>query len=180
MDIDFGYAFGFGVQILGVPELVPFRLTPHFVELMRPLGEHGLIEETMIHVLRALRNNRDALTSTMSVFVKEPSLEWMEFTLDENLATVFNWCPEKKLEQAKRKLDGASSVEIMVEELSDRTCNDKALVSKWIKIVKGRADSKRAALIGKLSVENQVACLIDHATDPNVLVHLFGGFEAWI
>ena len=43
---------------------------------MSPLKEKGLLEGSMIHSLRALRNNADLLLNTMDVFVKEPSVDW--------------------------------------------------------------------------------------------------------
>lgn len=39
--IDFGSAFGTATQFLPVPELMPFRLTPHIVSLLQPLEETG-------------------------------------------------------------------------------------------------------------------------------------------
>jgi DNA-dependent protein kinase catalytic subunit len=39
--IDFGYAFGVATQFLPVPELMPFRLTPHIINLLQPLKEAG-------------------------------------------------------------------------------------------------------------------------------------------
>lgn len=53
--IDFGHAFGTATQILPVPELVPFRLTPYIENLLEPLGKHGLFKETMVKTLKALR-----------------------------------------------------------------------------------------------------------------------------
>ena len=43
---------------------------------MSPLQEKGLVENTMIHILRALRTDWDLLLNTMDIFVKEPSLDW--------------------------------------------------------------------------------------------------------
>jgi DNA-dependent protein kinase catalytic subunit len=63
-------------QFLPIPELMPFRLTRQISNLMLPLQVKGLIESTMIHVLRALRSDSDLLLNTMDVFVKEPSLDW--------------------------------------------------------------------------------------------------------
>lgn len=63
-------------QFLTVPELMPFRLTRQFVNLMQPLKESGLIQSVMAHSLRAYRNEPDLLLNTMDVFVKEPSLDW--------------------------------------------------------------------------------------------------------
>lgn len=63
-------------QFLPVPELMPFRLTRQFVNLMQPLKESGLIQSVMVHSLRAYRAEPDLLLNTMDVFVKEPSLDW--------------------------------------------------------------------------------------------------------
>ncbi|GCB83506.1 hypothetical protein scyTo_0024276, partial [Scyliorhinus torazame] len=61
---------------LAVPELMPFRLTHQFLNLMLPMKESGLLYSTMVHGLRAFRLDPDLLLSTMDVFVKEPSLDW--------------------------------------------------------------------------------------------------------
>lgn len=53
--IDFGHAFGTATQLLGVPELVPFRMTPYILNLLEPLGKNGLFKETMIKTLKAFR-----------------------------------------------------------------------------------------------------------------------------
>jgi len=63
-------------QFLPVPELMPFRLTQQFVNLMQPLRESGLIQSIMVHSLRAYSAEPDLLLNTMDVFVKEPSLDW--------------------------------------------------------------------------------------------------------
>ncbi|GJQ83173.1 hypothetical protein Trydic_g18200 [Trypoxylus dichotomus] len=177
-DIDFNYSFGLTVQILPTPEIVPFRLTPQLLELAQPLKEHGSIEETMVHVLSALRNNSKPLLSTMSVFITEPTLEWVEFLRHENQVARYNWKPQKKLDHARRKLEGASSVEIMVEELSDSTTLRKDVINTYIDIVKNRRP--KSDKVQNLSVQDQVACLLDHATDEKVLVRLFQGWEAWV
>lgn len=70
----------FYLQFLPIPELIPFRLTRQLRNLMMPLQVHGLMESTMIHTLRALRNNCDLLLNTMDIFVKEPSVDWMVST----------------------------------------------------------------------------------------------------
>lgn len=59
-----------------MPELVPFRLTRQFINLMLPMKESGLLHSVMVHSLRAYRANPDIIISTMDVFVKEPSLDW--------------------------------------------------------------------------------------------------------
>lgn len=66
----------FSPQFLPVPELMPFRLTQQFVNLMQPLKESGLIQSIMVHSLRAYRAEPDLLLNTMDVFIKEPCLDW--------------------------------------------------------------------------------------------------------
>ena len=64
------------LQFLPYPELVPIRLTPQMVQLLRPHSEAGQLRGCMVHALRALRDCHAPLLSTMDVFVKEPLLDW--------------------------------------------------------------------------------------------------------
>ena len=69
-------------QFLPYPELMPFRLTPQFTNLLLPHKEEGGVRSSgelrscMVYTLRALRNSRQLLLNLMDVFVKEPSLDW--------------------------------------------------------------------------------------------------------
>ncbi|KAL0599432.1 DNA-dependent protein kinase catalytic subunit [Plecturocebus cupreus] len=76
--IDFGHAFGSATQFLPVPELMPFRLTRQFINLMLPMKETGLMYSVMVHALRAFRSDPGLLTNTMDVFVKDPSFDWKQ------------------------------------------------------------------------------------------------------
>lgn len=42
--IDFGAAFGVGTTELPVPEMIPFRLTNQFQNLLQPLDSVGLLK----------------------------------------------------------------------------------------------------------------------------------------
>jgi DNA-dependent protein kinase catalytic subunit len=185
LGIDFGHAFGTATQILPVPELVPFRLTPHLVNLMQPLGEKGLFKEIMIHCLRSLRSNSGSLLATMNVFIEEPSLDWLEhasrFSGGTDSANC-NWYPAQKIDQAKRKLLGTSSTTILIEDLKAGHQRNEKYMKAYIKLVEGAPDyDLRARMNGdNLSVEDQVDCLIDHATDYNLLGRMFHGWAAWI
>ena len=57
-------------------QLMPFRLTRQIRNLMLPLDVKGFIENTIIHILQALRSDSDLLLNTLDIFVKEPSLDW--------------------------------------------------------------------------------------------------------
>ncbi|XP_054250756.1 DNA-dependent protein kinase catalytic subunit [Indicator indicator] len=189
--IDFGYAFGSATQFLGVPELMPFRLTRQFVNLMMPVKEWGLIYSVMVHALRAYRADPDLLISTMDVFVKEPSLDWKNFEQRQlrkggtwmkeiNTAEV-NWYPLQKVSYVKRKLKGANPATITCDEL--RLGHEKSLsYNDFAAVARGHADHNIRAKEPEhgLSEETQVRCLIDQATDPNLLGRVWEGWEPWM
>ncbi|KAL6490371.1 hypothetical protein MHYP_G00007160 [Metynnis hypsauchen] len=189
--IDFGHAFGSATQFLPVPELMPFRLTRQFVTLMRPMAESGLIRSVMVHSLRAFRDDPDLLLNTMDVFVKEPSLDWKNFavkqlkkggTWTESVDTQeINWYPLQKVNFARRKLEGANPSVITSEELC--LGFEKAPAFNAMQaVVRGSEEHNIRARLGEknLSVEDQVDCLIDQATDPNLLGRVWVGWEPWI
>ncbi|PVD38356.1 hypothetical protein C0Q70_00970 [Pomacea canaliculata] len=183
--IDFGHAFGSATQFIPVPELMVFRLTRQIVNLGLPFKVKGLLENTMIHVLHALRQNHDLLLSTMDVFVKEVSLDWLVCALlrmlklyaDEDM----RWYPKQKIETAARKLKGDNPSYITRDELRIGHLRNQAL-KDFEKVALGDVqDNIRARLKEKgLTEEQQVAALIDQATDPNILGRAWGGWEPWL
>lgn len=51
LGIDFNFAFHTATSIQTIPELIPFRMSPHIVSLMAPLnltGLHGLLHIILI------------------------------------------------------------------------------------------------------------------------------------
>lgn len=72
LGIDFGHAFGGGIRA-PVPELVPFRLTPQILELLRPFTERDLLATIMTHVMRALRDDRGPILACMDIFIHKPA-----------------------------------------------------------------------------------------------------------
>ncbi|XP_027494416.1 DNA-dependent protein kinase catalytic subunit isoform X2 [Corapipo altera] len=189
--IDFGYAFGAATQFLGVPELMPFRLTRQFVNLMMPVKEWGLIYSVMVHALRAYRSDPDLLISTMDVFVKEPSLDWKNFEerqlkkggtwIKEINTSEVNWYPLQKVNYVRRKLTGANPAIITCDEL--RLGHEKLRCYKdFAAVARGNAnhDIRAKEPEDGLSEETQVRCLIDQATDPNILGRVWEGWEPWM
>ncbi|XP_061175418.1 DNA-dependent protein kinase catalytic subunit-like [Saccostrea echinata] len=188
--IDFGHAFGSATQFLPIPELMPFRLTRQLRNLMMPLQVHGLMESTMIHTLRALRNNCDLLLNTMDIFVKEPSVDWLinaekqmnEMKGDESPEEEdVMWYPKEKIEYMKRKLMGDNPVSVTRAELKLGHFK-KAAFPAMERVLQGdKRENVRAQLNDTgLSVEQQVAALIDQATDPNILGRVYVGWEPWM
>ncbi|XP_009101121.3 DNA-dependent protein kinase catalytic subunit isoform X1 [Serinus canaria] len=189
--IDFGYAFGAATQFLSVPELMPFRLTRQFVNLMMPVKEWGLIYSVMVHALRAYRSDPDLLISTMDVFVKEPSLDWKNFEqrqlkkggtwIKEINTSEVNWYPLQKVNYVRRKLTGANPAIITCDELRlgherSPAYNDFAAVARG----NSNHDIRAKEPEDGLSEETQVRCLIDQATDPNILGRVWEGWEPWM
>ena len=76
--------FGAATRNLEVPELIPFRLTPHIVSALDPIGVTGFISKSMIHTLRCFKNSKKLLMACMEVFVKEPTLDWLESARNYN------------------------------------------------------------------------------------------------
>ncbi|KAL3276779.1 hypothetical protein HHI36_012146 [Cryptolaemus montrouzieri] len=182
--IDFGHAFGTATQSLGVPELIPFRLTPQIVSFMEPSKEKGHFRESMIHTLECLRESKRLLLATMSVFIKEPSLDWLEKpkteTLKEENQAQLDWYPTQKIDQSRRKLEGVNSTVIMIEDLETGVVGEYR--DAYYDLVKGVREFDYRAQIAKegLSVEEQVDCLIDHAGDYNLLGRTYCGWLSWI
>uniref|UniRef100_A0A8C0RSE2 DNA-dependent protein kinase catalytic subunit n=1 Tax=Canis lupus familiaris TaxID=9615 RepID=A0A8C0RSE2_CANLF len=187
--IDFGHAFGSATQFLPVPELMPFRLTRQFINLMLPMKEAGVVYSIMVHALRAFRSHSDLLTNTMDVFVKEPSFDWKNFEqkmlkkggswIQEINVTEKNWYPRQKIHYAKRKLAGANPAVITCCFLG----HEKALAfGDYVAVARGSKDHNIRAQQPEngLSEEAQVKCLIDQATDPNILGRTWIGWEPWM
>uniref|UniRef100_A0A8C9DUV3 DNA-dependent protein kinase catalytic subunit n=1 Tax=Prolemur simus TaxID=1328070 RepID=A0A8C9DUV3_PROSS len=188
--IDFGHAFGSATQ-LPVPELMPFRLTRQFINLMLPMKETGLLYSVMVHALRAFRADPNLLTSTMDVFVKEPSFDWKNLEqkmlkkggswIQEINVTEKNWYPRQKIGYAKRKLAGANPAIITCDELL--LGHEKAPAFRdYTAVARGSRDHNIRAREPEcgLSEETQVRCLIDQATDPNILGRTWEGWEPWM
>ncbi|XP_052131205.1 DNA-dependent protein kinase catalytic subunit isoform X2 [Frankliniella occidentalis] len=182
--IDFGHVFGSATLNLPVPELIPFRLTPHIVHVTQPHGTKGLIQETMVNALRALRADPEILLATMQVFIQEPSLDWLLLAKkhwsesEENANPA--WLPVVKIHQAKKKLKGTNPVHLMREDLESKI--HTVFKDGYLKTLNGDASRNIRAKLGynDLTPRQQVECLIDLATDPNVLVKTYGGWEPWL
>uniref|UniRef100_A0A8C2LHS2 DNA-dependent protein kinase catalytic subunit n=1 Tax=Cricetulus griseus TaxID=10029 RepID=A0A8C2LHS2_CRIGR len=189
--IDFGHAFGSATQCLPVPELMPFRLTRQFVSLMLPMKETGLVCAVMVYALRAFRSCADLLTDTMDVFVKEPFFYWKSDEqkmlkkggswIQEINVTEENWYPQQKIRYAKRKLAGANPAVITCDELrlgheSSPAFGSYTAVARGHKNHNIRAQEPESGL----SEETQVKCLVDQATDPNILGRTWEGWEPWM
>ncbi|XP_029034556.2 DNA-dependent protein kinase catalytic subunit-like [Osmia bicornis bicornis] len=184
LGIDFGLAFDAGVD-QRIPELMPFRLTPQILGLLKPFSEKDLLGAIMIHTLRAIRNEQGPILSCMDVFVHEP-LNWTEHinkTLRENEEDVADvkWVPMKKIEAVIKKLNGIKPSLITLDQLKEQ--HNDACIHRYRAIVTGDDDIKRTRAKMKdnfLTPEEQVECLLDQATDLNILGRTSAGWRPWL
>ncbi|KAI8930349.1 hypothetical protein BC831DRAFT_508515 [Entophlyctis helioformis] len=200
--IDFGHAFGSATEILPVPELVPFRLTNQIEEFMLPLGSAVLLEPHMVSVMAALREKRDTIMTALDIFAKEPLMEWRKFAItqfkknlsrsggsssssseyeiDANSIKAPKWYPQQKLDIAARKLRGEHPSHIQAIEL--RWGHEtKPYYAAALAALMGTEERDPRARVGQqcASVREQVQCLIDQATDPNILGRAWVGWSSW-
>lgn len=122
------------------------------------------------------RRSSDPLLSTMEVFVREPSLDWEKYAGAFKSSTGFT-----KVFQAQIKLEGINPVECIVYDLQ-ANARIKDTVDDYIKIVKGdpQFDVRARKKSESLSVEEQVDCLLDLATDRNALGRMYRGYCPWV
>eukprot|EP01119_Soliformovum_irregulare_P013151 TRINITY_DN3471_c1_g1_i1.p1 TRINITY_DN3471_c1_g1~~TRINITY_DN3471_c1_g1_i1.p1 ORF type:complete len:703 (-),score=223.51 TRINITY_DN3471_c1_g1_i1:67-2175(-) len=185
--IDFGHAFGTATQFLPIPELMPFRLTRQLRDFLQPLGVEGLLKNNMIYTLGALRESKSILLNTMDVFIKEPLIDWEKLARrlsreqggEENTNV---WFPKKKIEIVQRKLDGYNPAYITVQELRESVHARQNFMKNLESAILGDAECNARARIKQRcpSVKDQVECLIDQATDANILARTYFGWAPWI
>jgi len=133
--IDFGYSFGFATIMLPIPELMPFRLTKQFTEVLQPLSSDAMLFHSMVHAMQALRDNRQTINNVMEVFLNEPMIDWAERIkkdlkdkeggedqemLDAVLGDESKSIKDVRIERARLKLEGAHPVAIMASEVQAR------------------------------------------------------------
>ncbi|KAG0369575.1 hypothetical protein BGZ54_009551 [Gamsiella multidivaricata] len=186
--IDFGHAFGSATEVLPVPELAPFRLTRQLEAFLNPLGTKGLLEHPMVCIMKSLQAKKEVIINTMDVFVKEPLLDWRKFAInqakelkkqgadmdsfeiDEDSTAPPAWYLQQKMDIALKKLEGYNPTHLTVMELNMGHAN-KPFLSALTKIALGDKQHNIRARQGKVctSVQAQVECLIDMATDLDIL-----------
>eukprot|EP01137_Pigoraptor_chileana_P002095 Opistho-2@40496 len=86
----------------------------------------------------------------------------------------------QKLEVVRRKLCLENPAHITAHELGLGHARNK-MFEKMTAVAMGDATRFRSRVGARCqSVEEQVDCLIDMATDPNILVRMWHGWEAWV
>ncbi len=194
--IDFGMAFGYSTMHIPVPELIPIRLTRQILKLAAPLEESGLLEASMIHTLKALRENNDLLMCILDVFIKEPSIDWIgsatriaKRNLNEDMQlSVGIQYAKSRVNSSRNKLNGINPCVITKNDLNEGIHKEGRYIKHYLDAVLAvhKTNSMRSALLKekgeryRLTVEEQVKCIIDQATDPCILARTYTGWEPFI
>lgn len=178
--IDFGIAFGDGTN-LSVPELVPCRLSSHFVNVLEPMGINGMIRKNMIHTMRCLRGYSKTILICLEMFVKEPTMDWQQRAKNLGSSKALAWNPETRISIVQRKLSGANPLKIIKDELSLSIHAAKPdMLRRYKRLVTGESSNLRNNVAEEeLSVEDQVSCLIEMATDKTLLAMIYLGWDPW-
>lgn len=120
--IDFGLAFGAATRDLPIPELMPFRLTPHIVSAASPFETSGLIQKCMIHTLNAFRANHKLIMACLEVFVNEPKIDWLQSlnrnATDSGESIDSQWEPKQHINVVNKKLLGANPLNLIANDLN--------------------------------------------------------------
>eukprot|EP01063_Lacrimia_lanifica_P031641 TRINITY_DN5264_c0_g1_i1.p1 TRINITY_DN5264_c0_g1~~TRINITY_DN5264_c0_g1_i1.p1 ORF type:complete len:2741 (+),score=986.98 TRINITY_DN5264_c0_g1_i1:951-8225(+) len=194
--IDFGHAFGTATELLHIPELMPFRLTPQLCGVWAPLGA-TLLRGGMTAALTALQDSKHLILDVLSVFVREPLATWQRTALRKHRKGKVAKEDTPATATAPHDAYAAAKIKNVTQKLN--------LVNPWVPIAEDLAGNSiaaattlkhphgmahaRAILKGRpgrnvradvpdtcRSTDEQVACLIDMASDPNILCRTYMGW----
>jgi DNA-dependent protein kinase catalytic subunit len=107
VQIDFDISFGKGSILLGVPELIPFRLTPQILAVLEPLEGSIHLRPYMVDVLSALRRNVSVqkLANALDIYLNDPISDWVKTSKereDTGKKNKEDWEPKRRIENTLR------------------------------------------------------------------------------
>jgi len=185
--IDFGCAFDQGSQ-LPVPELIPFRFTRGFRELLQPLGRSGLVYYPMVAALHCLRDKRSKIYDVASIFVDEPLMEWTARIRGQE-EDIVSAAVKARVDVTDLKLQGCRPGIIIAAALGERSAENKKLMINAVCRSVGMpstmplpmarlllADEAKPHLV---SEGDQARELIRLATDDALLARHYQGMRMW-
>jgi serine/threonine-protein kinase ATR len=193
--VDFDCLFDKGLQ-LARPEIVPFRLTPNLVDAMGLTGVEGVFRRTMEVSMSLLRENKETLLSVLEPFLRDPTVAWgrggraqrqdvaqlpkgalnaAQKTTAEQSAVVEAENPEVKeaLEKITGRLNGIYNLTNPAAERIHRRYLQKSQPLPAFGMGAGRDEAQ------SLSVQGQVARLIDEAKAVENLAQMYIGWTPW-
>ena len=152
--VDMNCLFNKG-ETLGVPEVVPFRLTHNMVDAFGPVGVEGPFRIACELALSVMRNEKDVLMSMLRPFVFDPLVDW-----------------------AKEKGNKSGGAEIGQEHL--KRVEDRLTGHVTDPLETKRKERKKNLIIQGLSVEGQVSHVISEARDMDNLAAMYWGWAPYL
>ncbi|KIJ55813.1 hypothetical protein M422DRAFT_220613 [Sphaerobolus stellatus SS14] len=178
--IDLGIAFDQG-QLLGVPELVPFRLTGDMVDGFGMTGTEGVFRRCAEETLRVLREQHGVIITILEVFRQDPLHSW---TMDS--------AKKRKVQGDNRDAGGETAATTTTtttkhpgagKNRAPTDPGDDETDILYFNTVDESADRAisgvRRKLDQSLSVEHTVNELITTAKDPGNMAMIFAGWSPW-
>ncbi|KAG9022569.1 Serine/threonine-protein kinase tel1, partial [Tulasnella sp. UAMH 9824] len=164
--IDLGIAFDQGRQ-LGIPELVPFRLTRDMVDGLGTSGVEGVFRRCSEETLRVLREDSNVIMTVLGVFKTDPLYSWTVHPLKlrrKQQETV----PAATIRSTRPGPDTHSTMD------TAGGMEDQPMEADTVEKLAERALASVARKLDKsLSVSHDVQELISQATDPNNLGKIY-------
>ena len=155
--------------MLPIPEMVPFRMTPMIQGLMHPFKHHGLFKDSMISLLQKLQENEDILMTTLSIFIKDPSMDWIKQKEMLRQQGSITKMASDRIQWVKDKLRCQDPTEILLRML-------KSYKSKWAKAFEPSMSQHRLPH-EDLNPEGVARCLINLATEGALLSKAYWGWS---
>ena len=156
--IDLGICFEQG-KYLPIPELVPFRLTRDVIDGFGVSGIEGTFKNCCYATMTVLRNNVEALSLVIEVFLHDPLYRWA-------LSPLEGYAVQK-----------SKKTSYVVESSSSTTKNNRDAERALIRLKEKLLGQEDGELLG---VKGQVNKLISEATAIDKLGVMFSGWSPFL
>jgi serine/threonine-protein kinase ATR len=185
--VDFDCLFDKGLSLLR-PEIVPFRLTPNMVDAMGLTGVEGTFRRTMEVTMGLLRDNKDTLLSVLEPFLRDPTVAWSRSGRAQR-PTTDGASTTSKLPGGAGLTENADAKEAL-SKISGRLSgvynlghpNYKKILAAYHKRGAPLPQRGLGAQVDEylpLSVQGQVARMIDEARSEENLAQMYIGWQPW-
>jgi len=157
--VDFNCLFERG-RTLGVPEMVPFRLTQNILDGFGITGAEGVFRIACEITMGLLRENKDTLMTVLDPFIHDPLVEWED--------------EKRKIELRPNRRHAQHTSEIDLRMLA------KTALNSIEKKLRGIHRTSKDRVEKEVSISNLVQMLIQEATDNANLGKMYPGWAAWM
>jgi len=161
------------------------------INFLSPIGIDGLLVHNMTLVLSCFAARKLRLLNLMDMFLNEPSLDWVQAS--EKLYTgvavddgddAISMFAGKRMQIVKGKLSLRNPVYSTLDELDESVMrrNKPQVLKAFKNIARGDEKHNIRARVGEYcaDIPEQVECLLDQATDANIVSRAWGGYMAFL